>query len=67
MATPEQYFSTFELWGDGQQVLDDLVQQFCGPVFDQNPYEMARRAGRREVIEHIHAQIAKVDKPPRKA
>lgn len=58
-ATPQQYLHTFDLTNDGQAVLDDLADLFGGPVFDQNPYEMARRAGRREVLEHIHAQMAK--------
>jgi hypothetical protein len=61
-ATPEQYLHTFELSGDGQAVADDLAQLFGGPVFDSNPYEMARRAGRREVLEHIHAQIAAAER-----
>lgn len=65
MSTPEQYFATFELWGDGRHVLDDLTERFGGKVFDPNPYEMARRAGWREVIEHIHGEIAKAEKPPR--
>lgn len=65
MAKPEQYHSTFELWGDGRAVLDDLTDKFGGPVFDRDPIVMARNAGRREVLEHIHGEIAKIDKPPR--
>lgn len=64
-ATPQQYLHTFELHADGQAVLDDLGQKFGGPVFDQNPYEMARRAGRREVLEHIHGEIARAERAPR--
>jgi hypothetical protein len=66
MATPEQYLSTFELWGDGSAVLDDLTEKFAGPVFSSDALEMARRVGRREVIEHIHGEIDKAAKPPRK-
>lgn len=61
-ATPEQYLHTFELTSDGQAVFDDLAQVFGGPVFDPNPYEMARRAGRREVLEHIQAQITAAER-----
>lgn len=64
-ATPHQYQHTFELHADGQAVLDDLARKFGGPVFDQNPYEMARRAGRREVLEHIHGEIARAENSAR--
>lgn len=58
MATPQQYRSAFELFNDGQAVLEDLVEKFGGPPFvagqtDQTAYNCGAKA----VIEHIYAQI----------
>ena len=57
LATPEQYVSAFELFGDGQAVLDDLTQRFGGPLWHPDADERTRRIAWREVIEHIHGQI----------
>ena len=58
-ATPQQYASTFDLFGDGRAVLDDLTRLFGGPPFDPaNPHQTAYNLGARAVIEHIHAKMA---------
>ena len=62
-ATPQQYLSAFELYGDGQAVLDDLTQKFCGPLWHPDADERARRIGQREVVEHIISQIAQAQQP----
>jgi predicted short-subunit dehydrogenase-like oxidoreductase (DUF2520 family) len=63
-ATPQQYLSAFELFADGQAVLDDLTQTFGGPCFvpgqaDRTAYNLGAKA----VIEHIHARIAQAERP----
>jgi len=63
-ATPDQYLSAFELFGDGQAVLDDLTQLFGGaPFIAGQPDTTAYNCGAKAVIEHIHAQIAKAERP----
>lgn len=57
-ATPQQYASTFELYGDGQAVLADLVRIFGGPPFVAGqPDTTAFNCGAKAVIEHIYARI----------
>jgi hypothetical protein len=64
MATPEQYRNTFELHNDGQAVLDDLARVFGGaPFVPGQPDTTAYNCGAKAVIEHLHAQIAKADRP----
>ncbi len=59
MASPQQYRSAFELFGDGQAVLDDLVKKFGGPPFvPGSPDQTAYNCGAKAVIEHIYAQIS---------
>jgi hypothetical protein len=66
MATPQQYSSTFDLFGDGRAVLDDLVQKFgAAPFVPGMPDQTAYNCGARAVIEHIHAEMAKADRPAR--
>ena len=58
MATPQQYRSAFELFGDGQAVLDDLVEKFGKPPFAPGqPDVTSYNCGAKAVIEHIYAQI----------
>ena len=58
MATPQQYRSAFELFNDGQAVLDDLVEKFGKPPFVPGaPDQTAFNCGAKAVIEHIYAQI----------
>lgn len=64
-ATPDQYRSTFELYGDGQAVLDDLIATFCGPMWHPDADERTRRIAHREVIEHIHSRISVANPLPR--
>lgn len=57
-ATPQQYRSAFELYGDGQAVLDDLVRRFGKPPFvEGKPDVTAFNCGAKAVIEHIYSQI----------
>jgi hypothetical protein len=59
-ATPTQYLSAFELYGDGRAVLDDLIKRFGGPPFVAGaPDQTAFNCGAKAVIEHIAAQIDK--------
>lgn len=62
-ATPEQYRSTFELFGDGVAVLDDLQALFCKPLWDASADERTRRIGQREVLEHILLMIDAANRP----
>lgn len=62
--TPAQYLYTFELTNDGQAVLDDLARLFGGAPFVRGaPDQTAYNCGAKAVIEHIHAMLAKADKP----
>ncbi len=64
MATPEQYLSTFELYGDGQAVLTDLMKRFGGPSFTRGaPDQTAYNCGDKAVIEHIARQIHEAERP----
>ena len=57
-ATPQQYRSAVELFGDGQAVLDDLGDLFArSPFVPGQPDTTAFNCGAKAVIEHIHAQI----------
>lgn len=60
-ATPQQYQHTFGLTSDGQAVLDDLLHHFGGKLWADTDGERARNIGRREVLEHIHAMMAKAE------
>lgn len=58
MATPQQYRSAFDLFGDGRAVLDDLVEKFGKPPFTPGqPDVTAYNCGAKAVIEHIYAQM----------
>jgi hypothetical protein len=61
MATPEQYLSTFDLFGDGQAVLADLMEKFGAELFVAGGLEAERKTlvnlGRRQVLDHILAQM----------
>lgn len=62
MASPKQYFATFEQTNDGQAVLDDLARLFgAAPFVAGQPDTTAYNCGAKAVLEHIHAQLAKVD------
>lgn len=62
-ATPQQYMHTFELTGDGQAVMDDLLALFGGaPFVPGSPDQTAYNCGAKAVIEHICAQIAKAER-----
>lgn len=66
-ATPDQYRSTFELFGDGQSVLADLLDTFGGRVFvPGQPDQTAYNCGAKAVIEHIIARIDAAEKPAQK-
>ncbi len=59
MASPQQYRSAFELFGDGQAVLADLVEKFGkSPFVPGAPDVTAFNCGAKAVIEHIYAQIS---------
>ncbi len=63
-ATPDQYMSAFELFNDGRAVLEDLTQLFGrAPFAPGQPDSTAYNCGTKAVIEHIHAQIAKAERP----
>jgi hypothetical protein len=65
-ATPQQYMHAFELTTDGQAVLDDLARLFGAPPFvPGQPDTTAFNCGAKAVIEHIHGQIAKAERPIR--
>jgi hypothetical protein len=64
MSTPAQYRSTFELFGDGQAVLNDLLDKFGGPLWSESADERTRRIGHREVLEHIAKMIDQANPPP---
>jgi hypothetical protein len=67
MATTEQYRNTFDLHADGQAVLDHLTRLFGGAPFVAGAPDLtAYNCGVKAVIEHIHAQIAKAEPPPRR-
>jgi hypothetical protein len=61
IATPQQYSEALALFPSGQAVMDDLAQRFAGPLWHADDAERARRIGQREVLEHIWAQISKVE------
>jgi predicted short-subunit dehydrogenase-like oxidoreductase (DUF2520 family) len=64
MATPQQYASAFELFGDGVAVLEDLLQRFGGaPFVVGQPDQTAYNCGAKAVVEHIVAQIDKAKRP----
>lgn len=64
MNLPEQYRSTFELFGDGVAVLDDLIKLFGGPPFvPGQPDQTAYNCGAKAVIEHILARIDAANNP----
>ena len=66
-ATPEQYRSTFALYGDGQSVMDDLQRIFGNAVFVAGQPDLtAYNCGAKAVIEHIWFQINKAEKPAQK-
>lgn len=63
-ATPQQYLGTFELLGDGQAVLNDLLERFGGPPFAAGqPDQTAYNCGAKAVVEHILAMIDLAEKP----
>ncbi len=62
MATPQQYRSAFELFGDGRAVLEDLVEKFGkAPFVAGQPDVTSYNCGAKAVIEHIWAQISAPD------
>ena len=64
MATPAQYASTFDLYGDGRAVLDDLIAKFGrSPFGPGSPDVTAFNCGAKAVIEHIAAQMDAADRP----
>ena len=65
--TPTAYRSTFELYGDGQAVLDDLIKLFGkAPFVPGSPDQTAYDCGAKAVIEHILARIAEADQLPQR-
>lgn len=67
MTDPRQYLAAFAMTSDGQAVLDDLTRLFGGAPFVAGaPDRTAYNCGAKAVIEHIHAQIAKAEPPPRR-
>lgn len=59
----EQYRSTFELFGDGVAVMDDLQSRFAQPLWSDSADERTRRIGQREVLEYILLRIAEANAP----
>ncbi len=67
MAEATAYRSTFELYGDGQAVLDDLIALFGkAPFVPGSPDQTAYNCGAKAVIEHILARIAEADQLPQR-
>lgn len=63
-ATPQQYRSTFDLFNDGQAVLDDLITKFGrAPFVAGQPDVTAFNCGAKAVIEHIVAQMDAANHP----
>lgn len=66
-ATPDVYQAVFEYTTNGQRVLQDLVNRFCGNAYtsDQNggERETCRKLGQAEVISHINRQIYMANNP----
>lgn len=66
-ATPDVYQAVFEYTPNGQRVLQDLVNRFCGSAYtsDQNggERETCRKLGQAEVISHINRQIYMANNP----
>lgn len=66
-ATPDVYQAVFEYTNNGQRVLQDLVNRFCGNAYtsDQNggERETCRKLGQAEVINHINREIYKANNP----
>lgn len=66
-ATPDVYQAVFEYTPNGQRVLQDLVNRFCGSAYtsDQNggERETCRKLGQSEVVSHINRQIYMANNP----
>lgn len=66
-ATPDVYQAVFEYTTNGQRVMQDLVNRFCGSAYtsDQNggERETCRKLGQAEVISHINRQIYMANNP----
>lgn len=66
-ATPDVYQAVFELTVNGQRVMQDLVNRFCGSAYtsDQNggERETCRKLGQSEVVSHINRQIYIANNP----
>lgn len=66
-ATPDVYQAVFEYTTNGQRVLQDLVNRFCGNAYtsDQNggERETCRKLGQSEVVSHINRQIYMANNP----
>lgn len=64
-ATPQQYAHAFSLTADGQAVLEDLIERFGADLYVPGGVEAERQTlvnlGRRQVVDHIMAQLAKVE------
>lgn len=59
-ASPQQYRSAFELFNDGQAVLNDLVERFGkDPFTPGQPDVTAHKLGQKSVVEFIWSQIAR--------
>ena len=65
-ATPQQYVHVFDLTEDGRAVLAELLERFGADLFVPGGVEAERQTlvnlGRRQVLDHILAQIGKADK-----
>lgn len=66
-ATPDVYQAVFEYTTNGQRVMQDLVNRFCGSAYtsDQNggERETCRKLGQAEVISYINRQIYMANNP----
>jgi hypothetical protein len=61
------YRSTFELYGDGQAVLAELIDLFGkAPFVPGQPDQTAYNCGAKAVVEHILARIAEADQLPQR-
>ena len=65
--TAAAYQSTFELYGDGRAVLDELIDLFGkAPFVPGSPDQTAYNCGAKAVVEHILARIAEADQLPQR-
>ncbi len=56
-ARASNFFQLFRVNPIGQRVLEDLQEAFGGSCFNENPYTMAYKEGRRDVLLYIQERL----------